>query len=87
VGLVIQDYVQSHVGPTGAGTSPLTERQRQILKFLADGKPSKEIASLLDVSVKTIDASRRKIMEKLNIQSTAELVKYAIREGFTSLES
>jgi DNA-binding NarL/FixJ family response regulator len=40
----------------------------------------------MDVSVKTIDASRRRIMEKLNIQSTAELVKYAIREGFTSLE-
>ncbi len=87
VSLVVQDYVQSHNGAIGAGTAPLTERQRQVLKFLADGKPSKEIASLLDVSVKTIDASRRKIMEKLNIQSTAELVKYAIREGFTSLES
>ncbi|MHC4559687.1 MAG: response regulator [Planctomycetota bacterium] len=87
VNLVVQDYVQSHTGTIGAGKTSLTERQRQILKFLADGKPSKEIAALLDVSVKTIDASRRKIFEKLNIQSTAELVKYAIREGFTSLES
>jgi DNA-binding NarL/FixJ family response regulator len=87
VSLVVQDYVQSHTGAVSAGTNPLTERQRHVLKFLADGKPSKEIASLLGLSVKTIDASRRKIMEKLNIQSTAELVKYAVREGFTSLES
>jgi DNA-binding NarL/FixJ family response regulator len=87
VSLVVQDYVQSHTGAVSADANPLTERQRHVLKFLADGKPSKEIASLLGLSAKTIDASRRKIMEKLNIQSTAELVKYAVREGFTSLES
>jgi DNA-binding NarL/FixJ family response regulator len=54
---------------------------------MAEGKTTKEIAYSLDLSVKTVEAHRQKIMEKSNIHSIAELTKYAIREGLTSLES
>jgi DNA-binding NarL/FixJ family response regulator len=54
---------------------------------MAEGKTTKEIAYSLDLSVKTVEAHRQKIMEKSNIHSVAELTKYAIREGLTSLES
>jgi DNA-binding NarL/FixJ family response regulator len=53
---------------------------------MAEGKNTKEIASRLQVSVKTIETFRQHIMQKLNLYSLAELTKYAIREGLTSLE-
>jgi DNA-binding NarL/FixJ family response regulator len=52
---------------------------------MAEGKTSKEIAGQLNLSVKTIETHRMKIMEKLDIHTVAELTKYAIREGLTSL--
>jgi DNA-binding NarL/FixJ family response regulator len=55
--------------------------------MLAEGKTTKQIAFALNVSVKTIETHRQQMMEKLNIRSIAELTKYAIREGLTSLES
>ena len=57
-----------------------------ILEHLAGGKPSKEIALLLDISIQAVDAARRRIMQKLDIESLAELIKYAIREGLTSID-
>ncbi len=84
-GIVVDDYVQNHNGRRSA-TEVLTQREREVLRLLAEGKPSKEIALLLDISVKTIDACRRRIMQKLNVQSLAELVKYAIREGLTTID-
>ena len=59
--------------------------ERQILQLLAEGCSSKEIAAHLDISVKTVEAKRSQIMEKLNLYSVAELTKYAVREGLTSL--
>ncbi|GAI90606.1 unnamed protein product, partial [marine sediment metagenome] len=64
----------------------LTEREREVLQLIAEGKNTKEIASRLQVSVKTIETFRQHIMQKLNLHSLAELTKYAIREGLTSLE-
>ncbi len=64
----------------------LTDRERQVLQQLAEGNSTKEIAAALDVSVKTIETHRRNIMEKLNLYSIADLTKYAIREGITSLD-
>ena len=64
----------------------LTNRQREVLKLLAEGKPTKEIAIILKLSPKTVDACRRRVMEKLDVQNIAELVKYAIREGLTPLD-
>lgn len=64
----------------------LTPRERQVLQLVAEGKTNKEMANHLDVSVKTIESHRAQIMEKLNLRSVAELTKYAIRAGITSLE-
>jgi DNA-binding NarL/FixJ family response regulator len=64
----------------------LTARERQILQLIAEGKTIKEIARVLHVSSKTADANRRQIMNKLGIFNIAELTKYAIREGLTTLE-
>ncbi len=68
------------------GSFSLSTRDISIIKLIADGKSSKEIARELSVSTKTIDASRRQIMDKLNINSIPELVKYAISEGLTNIE-
>jgi len=66
--------------------SVLSERERQVLQRLAEGCTTKEIASDLGVSVRTAETHRRNIMDKLNLRSVAELTKYAIRTGLTSLE-
>ncbi len=60
---------------------PLTPREKQILQLIAEGKPNKEIAALLDLSVNTVSVHRANIMDKLNIHRTAELVLYAVRMG------
>jgi DNA-binding NarL/FixJ family response regulator len=65
---------------------PLSSREREVLQLLAEGHSTQDIAKRLYLSVKTIETHRRKIMEKLGFQSIAQLIKYAIREGLTSLE-
>ena len=84
--IVVDDYVQDRVGGDSS-KKMLTDRESEVLKLVADGNSSKEIALQLDLSVKTIDACCRRIMSKLDIDSVAELVKYAIREGLTLLEA
>ena len=65
----------------------LTAREREVLQMIAEGKSTKEIAGDVEVSVKTIETHRRNIMEKLDLHSIAELTKYAIREGVTSVNA
>jgi DNA-binding NarL/FixJ family response regulator len=72
--------------PDGSVEAKLTDREREVLQLLAEGKTTKTIASQLYVSTKTIDTHRRQIMKKLNMHSLPELTKYAIRMGLTSLE-
>jgi|SRR6266700_983238 len=60
---------------------PLTPRERQVLQLVAEGKTTKESAQLLNISPKTAETHRARIMEKLNIHETAGLVRYAIRRG------
>lgn len=67
-------------------TKELSPREREVLQVLAEGKSSKEIATELDVAVTTVETHRRQIMYKLDLHTIAELTKYAIREGLTSLE-
>ena len=67
-------------------TVVLTEKECEVLQLLATGKSTKQIALQFEKSVQTIDAHRRRIMDKLGIDNLAELVKYAIREGLTTLE-
>ncbi len=84
--IVVNDYMQTRPARSGSRESPLADRERRILKLLAEGKTSKEIALIIDMSVKTVDASRREMMKKIGVQSVAELVKYAIREDLTTLD-
>jgi DNA-binding NarL/FixJ family response regulator len=65
--------------------SLLTEREKEVLRLIAEGQSTKEIASTLKVSAKTIESHRRQVMGKLNIRNVAELTKYAIREGLTTI--
>jgi DNA-binding NarL/FixJ family response regulator len=63
----------------------LTDREREALQLIAEGKSTKDVAVALSVSVKTVETHRHNIMDKLNLHSVAELTKYAIREGITSV--
>ena len=63
-------------------SDPLTTREREILKLIAEGVSNKEIADLLYISIRTVENHRANIMQKLNIRHTANLVKYAIRKGY-----
>jgi two-component system, NarL family, response regulator NreC len=58
----------------------LTERERQVLRLIAEGKTNKEIAALLTVSINTIETHRKHIMEKLDLHNTAEIVRFAVRK-------
>jgi two-component system, NarL family, response regulator NreC len=72
---------------TGDGRSPfgrLSAREREVLQLVAEGRPTKQIAAELDVSVKTVETHRRQLMEKTGLYSVAELTKLAIREGLTT---
>lgn len=84
---LVEDYM--HRVPAGDDDTPatLSDREREVLQLVAEGKTTKEIASLLHVSVKTVEGHRHSIMEKLALHSIAELTKYAVREGLTPLES
>ena len=64
----------------------LTPREREVLQLLAEGKPTKGIASTLGLSTKTVENHRKQLRDKLGLHSIAELTKYAIREGLTDLE-
>ena len=85
--VVRRDYLRQAKKVDTPGLPALTARERETLQLLAEGKTTKEIAVHLEVSVKTIETYRQHIMQKLNLYSLAELTKYAIREGLTSLES
>ena len=85
--LIIKDYISLSPKTEFSIFSVLTPRERQVLQLLSEGKTTKEIGSDLQVSVKTVETYRQQIMDKLNIHSIAELTKYAIREGLTSLET
>lgn len=85
--LVISNYVHHISEIDTSESSVLSDREREVLQLLAEGKPTKQIASDLGVSVKTIETHRQHIMNKLDKHNMAELTKFAIREGLTSLET
>lgn len=83
---VIREYVSLSSREEDSAFAVLTDRERQVLRLLADGLSTKEAAARLDVSVKTAESHRANVMAKLDIHSIAELTKYAVREGLTPLE-
>jgi DNA-binding NarL/FixJ family response regulator len=76
-----RDVVDAYLARKPLATIELSPRERQVLQLVAEGKTTKEVASLLGVGVKTAESHRGRIMAKLNIHETAGLVRYAIREG------
>jgi DNA-binding NarL/FixJ family response regulator len=86
-GVVVDDYLHRLSKADFSGSDILSNREREVLQLLAEGKSTKQIALKLHISAKTVETHRRQIMDKLDIHSIAELTKYAIRKGFTSLET
>lgn len=85
--IVRKEFIKMmNTGDTGT-TELLTDKEREVLQLIAEGRKTKEIAEQLHISVKTVEARRSKIMEKLNINNVAGLTKFAIREGLTSIET
>lgn len=76
-GALLSDYRQNVTDPLDL----LSSREHEVLKLIAEGKTNKEIATQLNLSVYTIDSHRGKIMEKLNLHSTGELVRFAMKHG------
>jgi DNA-binding NarL/FixJ family response regulator len=83
---VLDDYRRFVPGSSSPEFANLSEREREVLQLMAEGKNTKQIASALHVGKKTVDTHRAHIMAKLNASSVADLVKHAIREGLTSVD-
>jgi two-component system response regulator NreC len=85
-GTLVQEYLRE--GRSGARRrvyDGLTPRQREVLTLIAEGLSNQEIALQLDISVRTVERHRENIMERLNLHSRVELVKYALRKGLIAL--
>ena len=78
---VSQTVVQAYQDKVDVRSEPLSRRERQVLQLIAEGKSTKEVAGLLNISVKTAETHRRRLMVKLDLHETAGLVRYAIRRG------
>lgn len=84
-GTIVDDYVRQLSAASDEPTT-LSQREREVLQLLAEGASTANIAAELHLSVKTIETHRKNIMDKLSLRSIAELTKYAIREGITTLD-
>jgi len=86
--VVIDDYVRrAEARGQGSNLDLLTSREREVLQLLAEGLSNRQIAEQLNISVKTVETHRSNMMSKLGLSSKTELVKYAFRKGWASLES
>jgi DNA-binding NarL/FixJ family response regulator len=83
-GILVNQYHRASASRTEASSSLLSPREREVLQLIAEGMTLKEIAARLTLSIKTIETHRKKIMNKLQLHSVAELTKYAIQQGMTS---
>ena len=84
--IVVDESIAQQPPAASSVQSILTPREREVLQLIAEGRNTKQMALKMHLSSKTIEAHRRRIMKKLHIRSVAELTKYAISEGLTSLE-
>lgn len=78
---VSQAVVEAYRSRSERPADPLSSRERQVLQLIAEGKSTKDVASLLGISVKTAESHRSRLMQKLDIHETASLVRYAVRRG------
>jgi DNA-binding NarL/FixJ family response regulator len=80
--VLMEDYVrQLRARGLSDSYELLTDRERQVLQLLAEGRSNKEVAALLDVGLSTVETHRANLMQKLNLHNTAEIVLYAVRKG------
>ena len=84
-GVVMDDYLDNSPEGEGSLRALLTSRELEVLQLMAEGKSTKQIALSLDLSTKTIESHRNKVMQKIDVSNIADLTKYAIREGIISL--
>jgi len=84
-GFVVEEFVQQVSSTASKSIELLTARETEVLKLLAEGKRAKEIALELKIGVKTAEAHRQNLMNKLEMHSIAELTRFAIREGLTTI--
>ncbi|MBN1560186.1 response regulator transcription factor [candidate division KSB1 bacterium] len=80
---VVHDWLSLEANDT---TSPLTAREKQVLKLLAEGYSNKQVAAMLFISPKTVETHRHRLNEKLHLGNVADLVRYALKEGLISVE-
>ncbi len=85
-GVVVEDYLRKLNKSDSGESSILSNREREVLQLLAEGQSTKQIGLKLFISAKTVETHRRQIMNKLDMYTVAELTKYAIRKGLTSLD-
>jgi two-component system, NarL family, response regulator NreC len=78
---VSRAVVEAYRTKSAMPSDPLTVRERQVLQLIAEGRSTKDVASLLGISVKTAESHRTRLMQKLDIHETASLVRYAVRRG------
>jgi two-component system, NarL family, response regulator NreC len=78
---VSRAVMEAYRSKTEKSKNPLTLRERQVLQLIAEGKSTRDVASLLGISVKTAESHRTRLMHKLGIHETASLVRYAVRQG------
>ena len=83
--IVIKDFINKS-DDEGSAFLALSARERQVLQLLAEGRTTKQVARYLQISPKTVEAHRLRIMDKLEIDNIAQLTKYAIQEGLTQPE-
>jgi len=84
--IVVGEYLDDSASMQAGDKVNLTGREREILQLIAEGKTSKQIALISHISPKTVETHRRKLLDKIEASGVAELTKYAIREGITSVE-
>ncbi len=85
--VVVDNYVRNSKKKESSAFSLLSQREREVLQLMAEGKTTKQIGQRLHISPKTVEGHRLRLMSKLDMDSVAQLTKYAIQEGLTSLES
>lgn len=88
--LITKDVLAATLHPQGKPTvnrslATLTSRQREVLQLIAEGKGTKDIAAMLCISVKTVEFHKLRVMEELNLHSTADLIRFSIAEGLVQL--
>jgi two-component system response regulator NreC len=78
--LLLEDYLRREVGKVEIETDTLSPREREILQLIAEGKTSREIADILNLSIKTVQSHRTSLMQKLDLHDRGDLIKYAIQK-------